>query len=277
MQTKIKKIFHPILKNPVCDHLRAWLRISPPLFLRPLRKKEAISDLFYWRVDDNWETQYDLMNIPSLVFPNKGLVDQITMVFFDSQGLEISREQIELNPFESKKVLLRDFLKGDSRQGTFSCFHSTKGGEEIQEMQSYFNDRQYVSYSWTNDTFWNYVHGNIYCLSKPPKENNIRSVVSEQSTIKTYRPQLRLDDCNKFEVIYVNPLGKPLNILVQVFGENWQEVDRRVGVLPPRGLELFEFEDQSRSIVFLENRSRIGLLRPIVFKYYKSYFDVLHA
>jgi hypothetical protein len=29
-------------------------------------------------------------------------------------------------------------------------------------------------------------------------------------------------------------------------------------------------------LVFVENQSRIGLWRPVIFKYYESYFDVLH-
>jgi hypothetical protein len=277
MRKRIKKILHPLYDKPLFDHLRAWLGFRSPFFLRPLRTAETISDLFPWRVDDTWETRYDLMNIPSLVFPENKLVDLITIVFFDFKGRQISRKQIELEPFESKKILIRDFLGEGRGQGTFSCFHSSEVQEKLQGTQCYFNDRQYVSYSWKEDVFWNYTHGNIYCLSKLPKGFNVRSVVPKQSKEITYRPQLRMDDCDKFELFYVNPLKKPMKILVQGFDEKWKESTRRECVIPSRGLQIFDFNNQSRSIVFVENRSRASLLRPTIFKYYDSFFDVLHG
>ena len=277
MRTKIKKILRPLYDKPLFDHFRAWLGFRPPFFLRPLKTTETISDLFPWRVDDTWETQYDLMNIPSLVFPEKKFIDVTTMIFFDLKGREVSRKNFRLDPFESKKILIRDTLEGASGHGTFCCFHSIEGQETIQGKQSYFNDRQYVSYSWKGDNFWNYTHGNIFCLSKSPEEAYVRSIVPKQPKIITYRPQLRMDDCNKFELFYINPLEKPLDILVQGYDENWIELERKKGVIPPRGLQVFEFENQSHSVVFVENLSRIGLLRPIVFKHYESFFDVLHG
>lgn len=278
MRKRIKKILHPLYDKPFIDHLRAWLGIRPPLFLRPFRKTESISDLFPWRADDTWETQYDLMNIPSLVFPEKNLVDITTMVFFDFQGKEISRQQIELEPFESRKILIREALSGFSGHGTFCCFHSIKDQKTIKGLHSYFNDRQYVSYSYKEDIFWNYAHGNIYCLSKSPERNNVQSVVPKQPKLITYRPQLRVDDCDRFELVYVNPLEKPMEILVKGFDENWREMVREKGVISPRGLQIFEFDNRpSRSVVFVENRSRVGLLRPIFFKHYDSFFDVFHG
>ena len=150
MQTILKKILLPLLDKPFFDHFRAATGIRPPLFLRPMKQNESISDLFPWRVDEKWETQYDLMNLPSLVFPKKNFVDFITMIFFDSRGKEISRKQFELNPLETRKILIRDFLKGITGQGTFSCFHFAKGLEEVQALQGHINDRQYVSFSWKN-------------------------------------------------------------------------------------------------------------------------------
>jgi hypothetical protein len=67
--------------------------------------EESISDLFLCRVDDTWETQYELMNLPSLLVPGKTAVDNVTMIIYDAYGNEISRNIIKLNPFESKKIL----------------------------------------------------------------------------------------------------------------------------------------------------------------------------
>jgi hypothetical protein len=273
----IKKILRPLYDKPFCDHLRAWLGIQPPFFLRPLRMEESISDLFLWRVDDTWETQYELMNLPSLLVPGKTAVDNVTMIIYDAYGNDISRNIIKLNPFESKKILIRSLLKGVTGQGTFGCFHSTDSMGEVQKAGCYLVDRQYVSYSWKDDIFFNYVHGNIYGLSKLATENKARSLVPMQRKTQIYKPQLRFDDCDSFELIYSNPAEETLELLVRLFDENWNEIERRDSFIPSRGLEVLKFENSSRKLVLVENQSQIGLCRPIIFKHYESFFDVFHG
>ena len=277
MPTIIKKLLRPLYDKPFCDHLRAWLGVRPPFFLRPLRMLESISDLFLWRVDDTWETQYELMNLPSLLVPNKTAVDSVTMIIYDARGNEISRNIIKLNPFESKKILIRSLLKGVTGQGTFGCFHSADSMGEIQKAGCYLVDRQYVSYSWKGDIFFNYAHGNIYGLSKLATEDKTRSLVPMQRKTQIYRPQLRFDDCDNFELIYSNPAKEPLELLVRLFDDNWNEIERRGCLIPPRGLEVLKFDNHSRELVLVENQSQIGLCRPVIFKFYKSFFDVFHG
>jgi hypothetical protein len=238
---------------------------------------ESISDLFVWRVDDTWETQYELMNLPSLLIPGKTVVDSVTMIIYDARGIEMSRNIIKLNPFENKKILIRSLLKGVTGQGTFGCFHSADSMDEILKAGCYLVDRQYVSYSWKDDIFFNYAHGNIYGLSKLGTENKVRSLVPTQRKTQIYRPQLRFDDCNNFELIYSNPAEEPMELLVRLFDDNWKELQRRESLIPARGLEVLEFENHSRELVLVENQSRIGLCRPIIFKHYESFFDVLHG
>ena len=277
MPTIIKKILRQLYDKPFCDHLRAWLGIRPPFFIRPLRMLESISDLFLWRVDDTWETQYEIMNLPSLLVPDKTAIDSVTIIIYDARGNEISRSIIKLNPFESKKILIRSLLKGVTGQGTFGCFHSADSMDEIQKAGCYLVDRQYVSYSWKDDIFLNYAHGNIYGLSKLATENKARSLVPMQRKTQIYRPQLRFDDCDKFELIYLNPAEEPLELLVRLFDDNWKELERRDSLIPARGLEVLEFDNHSRELVLVENQSKIGLCRPIIFKHYESFFDVLHG
>jgi hypothetical protein len=277
MQTIIKKILRFVYDRPACDHLRAWIGVRPPIFLRPLRTIETISDLFPWRVDDTWETQYELMNLPSLLVPDKTAVDSVTMIIYDSRGNEISRNIIKLNPFESKKILIRSLLKGVTGQGTFGCFHSADSMGEIQKAGCHLVDRQYVAYSWKDDTFFNYAHGNIYGLSKSATDNKVRSLVPMQRKTQIYRPQLRFDDCDNFELIYPNPAEEPLELLVRLCDAKWNEIERRGILIPPRGLEVLKFDNNSRELVLVENQSQIGLCRPVIFKFYKSFFDVFHS
>jgi hypothetical protein len=238
---------------------------------------ETISDLFPWRVDDTWETQYELMNLPSLLIPDKAEVDSVTVITYDAGGNEISRNVIKLKPFECKKILIRSLLKGVTGQGPFGCFHSADGMGEIQKAGCYLVDRQYVSYSWKDDIFFNYSHGNIYGLSKLATENKARSLVPMQRKTKVYRPQLRFDDCDRFELVYSNSAEEPLALLVRLFDANWKELERRDSLIPARGLEVLEFDNHSRELVLVENQSKIGLCRPIIFKHYESFFDVLHG
>ena len=149
--------------------------------------------------------------------------------------------------------------------------------EEVQKAGCYLTERQYVSYSWKGDLVRNFVHGNIYGLSKLPNNNKTQPVVYLQPKIQVYRPQLRFDDCDRFELIFSNPCNEPNKLLVRVFDENWLELERRESLVPPKGLEVLDFDNRSRQMVLAENQSRIGLWRPIIFKYYESSFDVLHS
>jgi hypothetical protein len=274
---KFKKNISPLYNNPLGDSLRAQLGIRPPRFIRPFSPSETISDLFIWRVDDTWETQYELMNLPSMLIPDKAEVDIVTMIAYDADGIEISRNIVELKPFESKKILIRNLLQGKKGQGTFGCFHSAYKLDVIRKAGCYFTDRQYVSYFWQGDTIRNYVHGNIYGLSKLPSKNKTRSLVPTQRKIQIYRPQLRLDDCDRFELVYSNPSKKPLELLVRLFDDSWNEKGRQESIIPSKGLRIMEFDNQSRELVLMENQSRIGLCRPVIFKHYESFFDVLHG
>ena len=217
------------------------------------------------------------MNLPSLLIPNKAEIDTVTMIIYDACGNEISRNTINLNPFENKKILIRSLLKGVTGQGTFGCFHHADSTYEIQKAGCHLADRQYVSYSWKNDIFFNYVHGNIFSLSKLASENKVRSLVPIHRKTHVYRPQLRFDDCDKFDLVYSNPAEEPLKLLVRLFNDNWNEIHRREVCIPPRGLEILNFNNNSRKFVLVENQSRIGLCRPVIFKFYESFFDVLHG
>jgi hypothetical protein len=238
---------------------------------------ETVSDLFPWRVDDTWETQYELMSLPSLLIPDKTEIDSVTVITYDAGGDEISRNVIELEPFECKKILIRSLLRGATGQGTFGCFHSADGLEEIQRAGCYLTDRQYVSYLKKGDLIHNYVHGNIFGLSKLATDDTTRSLVPIQRKTQVYRPQLRFDDCDRFELVYSNPTEEPLTLLVRLFDANWNELERQVSLIPVGGLEVLEFDNHSRKLVLVENLSKIGLCRPIIFKYYESFFDVLHG
>ena len=273
----IKKTFFPLFNHPIYDHLRARLGVKPPRFVRPLSKRASISDLFPWRVDDVWDTQFEILNLPSILLPDNAQVDVATIVLFNSEGSEVARHVIKLNPFDSKRVRIGDLLGDLSGTGTFACFHSSSDLGEIQRAGCYLADRQYVSFLWKGDLVCNYAHGNIYGLSKLPNEDKIQSVVYLQPKIRVYRPQLRFDDCDRFELAYSNPCKESSELLVRIFDENWQELERRENKIPPRGLKILEFNNHSRQYVFVENQSWIGLWRPIIFKYYKSYFDVLHS
>lgn len=274
---KFKKVVFPLYNNPIGDYLRTRLGIRPPRFIRPLSGLETVSDLFFWRVDDIWETQYELMNLPSLLVPGKAKVDIVTMIVFDFNGKEISRNVFKLNPFECKKILIRSLLHGAKGEGTFACFHSANQLDEIQKAGCYLTERQYVSYFWKGDTIRNYVHGNIYGLSKLPSENKTRSLVPIQRKTQIYRPQLRFDDCDRFELVYSNPSEKPMNLLVRFFDDSWSEIEQKESTILSRGLSILEFDNHSRELVLVENQSQIGLCRPVIFKYYDSFFDVFHG
>ena len=276
-QSFYMKAIRAIYNNSIGDRFRARLGFRPPHFIRPLSRREAVSDLFLWRVDKNWETSYDLMNLPSLILPEEDLTDTVKLVFFDLNGSEISRRIIKLKQYQNKRISIRECLGKSEGVGTFACFHSSSRLKEIYKAKCHLLDIHYVSYSKRNDAFRNYAHGNIYGVSNDPEKEKINSLLCVFPKTQVYRPQIRFDDSDRFELAYANASGKEIEILVRAFNDKLEEVERRIKLVPPFGIRVFEFENSSHNLAFVENQSQIGLWRPIIFKYYQSFFDVLHG
>lgn len=239
----------------------------------------SISDLFFWCSDDNWRTRFDLLNLPSILFPQKNPEDTVTILFYNQKGEELIRKKIVIPPLESHVVWVDEIVGENAGFGTMAFFHETNQSTESEESFSCITEHGFVAYRRPSDetSLWSYVHGSAFVLAKPPGIDKPQTVRRSISQSLTYRPQVMMSDCKRFDLIYVNPIAKKQEIVVRGLNKSGGEVESIRRIIPERGAERFSFDNENGAIWRIENDSSVFNWRPIIKKYYESHFDVFHG
>lgn len=272
-----RTMLRKLAETPLGERLRAALNVKPPVVVRPWSAEAAVSDMFPWRVDATWETRFDLTNVPSLVAPDLAPHDEATLVVFAADGSEIARQQFHLEPFEVKSLLIEDYLGGRVGAGTFSVFHSCRGVPELAQTGRHLAERGYVAFRRRGDALWGVVHGNLHALSKNPGGQSLGFVHGRRPQPEPYRLQLRMDDCQRFELTFTNPSPKALPMRVRFLGENRTCLDEQVQTIAARGIGLYGWDNGKAPCVYVEAEGALAMWRPAIFKHYQTHFNVLHS
>lgn len=275
----VKKLFsrfyYNFFFNTSIDYrIRKFLKKDPIIEMKPWNSKSVISDLFLWRAGDNWITDFKLLNIASIIFPEKKITEHCEILVFDSSGNLLKTDYQKLQPLEMKNLKINDYIKNE-KEGTFSIFHYSSILTEFIKKKSHLTERGYVAYSNKQNQLRSFCHGNLQSLSKV-KKKNIKSVVSLYPK-SYYYPQLILSDCDKIEIFYCNPTFNSQEIKIEFYDrENNKHMDLQ-GEVDPLGCKNFEVDNKMRKIHTFKNSGQIAMWRPLIFKNYKSHFDVIHG
>lgn len=277
--SSISAAVRKIADSPVGQVLRRRLGIKPPLAVRPYSPEYSVSDLFPWRVDDIWDTRFDLTNVPSMIFPDRVPVDTVTMVVFALDGKEIVRRDFQLQPFEVRPVLLRDLVEGSGVcAGTFAVFHDPGAAlADVRAAGCNIAERGYLSFKRKGDAIWGVVHGNLHALHKHPASAQIGHVAGRLAKPAPYRVQVRFDDTDFFELTFANASSKVQTVVLTLLDDNRRQVGRQEQVIAPHGLGLFAVDNAERKVSMVESMGGIAMWRPAIFKYYPSHYNVLHS
>jgi hypothetical protein len=273
----LKQFLRPKIDNAVGDRLKSLLRQNPPWYARPWSKDVTISDLIPWRCDNEWNTRFDVLNIPSLVFPEDSPKDKTLLVIFDADGMEIKRIENTLEPFRVKNIIFDEILDDHRGYGTFACFHHAPTIDPNMLNGSFFIDRQYVGFKRYGEPLWSFAHGNVTALTHRPGARKFGCLTTRPKDGAVYRPQIHFNDCDKFELVYVNSTLRKVDISVKFLNEDRKDILSLQEKISPAGIKVFEYNNKGRKCVSIEHKGSIELWRPIVFKYYSTHFDVLHS
>lgn len=274
----IRNAIRRLADAPLAQVLRRKLGIKPPLAIRPISPEYAVSDLFPWRVDDTWDTRFDLTNVPSMIVPDRAPVDRVTVVVFALDGREIARECFELQPFEVRPLLLRDLVGDNGPAGTFSVFHDPGAAlAEVRAAGCNIAERGYLCFKRKGDALWGVVHGNLHALCKHPARDTLRHVAGRLPAPAPYRVQVRFDDTDRFELTFANASSKPQTLTLRLLDDARGEVGRLQQVIQPHGLGLFAVDNSDRRVKMVEAHGAIAMWRPAIFKYYASHYNILHS
>ena len=273
----IKRIFKVLANFPITISLRNALGIRPKYYKEPSLNC-SVSDLFFWRSDKTWQTRFELLNLPSVLYPKENIQDNISLIFYDQQGRELHQQNFTIPPFQKRTIQVDDIIGNKAGYGTMACFHEPLGFNLIQP-QTCIVERGFVAYRRVTDDspLWSYIHGSAYILAKSPDQDKVQSTRRNLRENNFYRPQLSLSDCDRFDLIYINPNDSDLEIKVRALDQNSKVIREESEVLHPRGVKIFSMNNSDRAIFLVENEGRAYMWRPFILKYYKTHFDILHG
>lgn len=256
--------------------LRRLIEDKPIAELKPFNGKAAISDLFVWRHNDDWDTEFELFNITSFVYPADMPEERCEMVFFDSEGYEFNRETIVLAAFERRTLKISDYLGGRQGTGTFSIFHHSALSGRYEERGSHLTERGYVGYRRKGDRLKSFCHGNLQSLSQAPGQRGYSYVAATTAPMR-YHPQLVVSDCRKVELIYTNPSAKAQALEIGLFDRADQKIGEHNVIIPSCGVRIIAIDNADHRIHTFDNKGGIVMWRPVILKYYETHFDAMHG
>lgn len=271
-----KYYYSHVYETALGCRLRRFIEKAPVAELRPFNKRAAISDLFVWRCDDEWETEFDLFNISSFVYPDQQPQEECRIIFFDKDGRCIGKHVLTLAPFERRVLKLSDYVGTDKEFGTFAVFHHSSCVSRYEDAKTHLTERGYIGYHRKGDVLKSFCHGNLQALSQGPAQEGFSYVAATTAPMR-YHPQLILSDSAMIELIYTNPSSRSKALSVNLFDKDSQKVGERHVALPARSVRIIEIDNLDKAIHTFDNVGGIVMWRPVIKKYYDTHFDVMHG
>jgi hypothetical protein len=241
----------------------------------PSVKESAISDLFIWRKTSEWKTFFELLDINTLINADNedSGNNSATFVFYDSEGLEIGRENVAINPGR-QTIDINSLIPGVYEGwGTYACFHDTIP-QTLLNSGSFIAERGYSGYEWRNLGARGYVHGNLDAVAKSEKGVEMLGTFWKRNLL--YKLQHELTGPAIYEFALVNPTKEIQKIEFLTTGTLSDEVVE-VAYLPPRASFIKRVEVKESENFRLAIRSKLYMARPVVFRFQTSSMDVFHG
>jgi hypothetical protein len=248
------------------------------LTARPYDLNAPISDLFIWRNSAEWQTSFELIDIPRLFVDSESDESTVVkLVFFDNSGYQFLSEEIVVLPAIRQTINLASYLTGiNEEMGTFAVFHKSVP-LAISSMGSHLAERGYVSYRYQGAPLRSYVHGNLDAIAQN-MNGQLQALGGSSLFQRQYRMQFELVPGGQYQLCLVNSTAsvqKCVGKLVSI--DNGKLLCSRPFKLASRGVHalIFQSEVTEHARVIIE--SHIIMARPMVFNIQNFKMDVFHG
>ena len=247
-----------------------------PLTRIPAGADSPISDLFVWRSSEDWQTFFELIDIPSL-FEESEFPGQVTLVLFDNKGNHIHEERLNLEA-NCRQTLdisaLVDRRHGES--GTFAVFHS-KTPPAVTKLGSFLAERGYVSYCYRAAPLRAYVHGNLDAISQGA-DGRLQLLGGISILMREYRLQFEFQPGVVYELGLVNPTSRPQHFTSKLLSVLSGKVNFVQALnVASGGVQFFKIAVDESGPLRLVVRSSLVMARPLVFRIKNLKLDVFHG
>ncbi|MBM4259717.1 MAG: hypothetical protein FJ147_27950 [Deltaproteobacteria bacterium] len=254
---------------------RATWTYKQPLTRVPAIAGAPVSDLFVWRNSEEWETFFELTDLPALFAGPDSAGRNVAIVFFDAAGYSFSEKTVEITPGRRNTLALSAIIGNvHGAAGTFSVFH-THTPQSLRALGSHLAERGYVSYRYRGAPLRAYVHGNLDAIARLP-DQSLQLLGGQSFRLREYHLQHSLDMQCCYELGIVNPTSKKQRIVCRTLSANGNTLGSHVLDLAPCGSHLFKVAPkrvQQRIVM----RSRLIMARPLVFRVQNQTMDVFHG
>lgn len=254
---------------------RATWSYMQPLTHLPAVAGAPVSDLFVWRNSEEWETFFELTDLPALFAGADSAGGHVTVVLFDAAGQTILEKTVEITPGRRNTFALSGIIGSRfGSAGTFSVFHAHTP-HSLQGLGSHLAERGYVSYRYRGAPLRAYVHGNLDAIARLP-DQSLQLLGGQSIRCRKYNLQHALSTQGYYELCIVNPTPKKQRIVCRALSASGKLLGLQAADLPPRGSHLFRVapEHAQQRIVM---SSRLIMARPLVFHIQNQTMDVFHG
>ena len=265
------------IKNIYERLCRAVWVYKQPLTLAPApgNADAVFSDLFIWRKSAEWETFFELVDMPRLFSESGVSACSVSLVFFDKDGRAFLNKTLTPVPNARNFLNISKLIDCEvGEHGTFSVFHDATP-DNLKVFGSYLAERGYVSYRYREAPLRSYVHGNFDAIAHFADKSR-QLMGGDGLRRREYHPQLLLDDQNVYEFLVVNTTSKLQKVVFETRTKEGSLCNTRVTQVQPGGNDLFKLvpEHREERIVII---SRLIMARPLVFRIQDKKMDVFHG
>ena len=274
----INKLKSWLIKNVNSRYLELISKRGISITKTPLRGS-VVSDLFPLRIEDSWNTFFELLNYHQILNPKDQNIESVNVEikFYDKEGIFLKSHIIKNNNKLKQTLNLKNISNelGIYNDGVFVVFHQNDT-PWISEQNSFLAERGYIGFENRNlGNIKSFIHGNLDAISQSKKGKE--SLLGNTSFFnKEYHLQLDLSYNFSYELFWVNP-SKKLQ-LFKIVESRHTKNKLTVFEIPSKGIKsLLIVKNKNQENTKIIIKSKLYMARPVVFKYMENSFDVFHG
>jgi len=278
LNVMINKLKSWLIKNVNSRYLELISKRGISITKTPLRGS-VVSDLFPLRIEDSWNTFFELLNYHQILNPKDQNIESVNVEikFYDKEGIFLKSHIIKNNNKLKQTLNLKNISNelGIYNDGVFVVFHQNDT-PWISEQNSFLAERGYIGFENRNlGNIKSFIHGNLDAISQSKKGKE--SLLGNTSFFnKEYHLQLDLSYNFSYELFWVNP-SKKLQ-LFKIVESRHTKNKLTVFEIPSKGIKsLLIVKNKNQENTKIIIKSKLYMARPVVFKYMENSFDVFHG